>query len=129
MEILVISGQKAEAESVARRISVIRGVEETAPVVDITQLKRVDEAADILGGLIRKPGQKSKTVWVDIVVDEKGNVLDAKPEPTNDINVDGKKVIELAHREVKSWKFRPLVLEGVRKKMYGRVSYRYFVKA
>ncbi|HNU08442.1 MAG TPA: hypothetical protein PKO33_11805, partial [Pyrinomonadaceae bacterium] len=57
----------------------------------------------------------ARSVIVSIVVDESGSVIDANAQVTNE------KVKKRVERKVKAWKFRPLIIDGVGRRMIGEV--------
>jgi hypothetical protein len=131
VEILVVSGQNVEADTFAKHISSITGVEEKLPSINISGRRiTTDTPADFLKSVDvpLKLGQKRRSVWVTLVVDEKGNVQEAKSELTDQVDIKGKNVAEVAEKEARSWKFKPLVIDGARRKTYGRVAYSFIGK-
>lgn len=138
-KILVNTDSEVEAAEIAKRVSSITGKSEKYfptnlnllnraskikavkykqpdPFEDenspgITTLGRFDEPL-----LVRRPFRSFLKIVVNILVDEKGNVIETKILG----ETEKKKEIEEA---VRNMKFRPFVYKGVARKMRGSVSY------
>ncbi|HNQ14299.1 MAG TPA: hypothetical protein PKM58_01965 [Pyrinomonadaceae bacterium] len=59
--------------------------------------------------------RQANLVTVSIVVDESGSVIQANAQVANE------KVKKRVERKVKAWKFRPLIIDGVGRRMIGEV--------
>jgi hypothetical protein len=64
--------------------------------------------------------QRSKLIYVTIMTDEMGNVIEVLPE------TDKKDILKLVKEVASKWKFRPFIDEGVARKMCGRIAVQYF---
>ena len=143
LETLVVTMRDDEAKELAKRIGTITGRDEPVPASSprlslrgrkIEKVKLsifappdfendprslfsyiVGAGAPSLGGITRV-----KHAFVSIVVDEEGNVIEAK---SADPKIRGVKELEEAARNSK---FRPFVYKGTARKMRGALTYTYF---
>jgi tetratricopeptide (TPR) repeat protein len=142
IEILVITMREKEAEEMAKRVAAITGKPETLPVTNpqlalrARKVERVSssrfpepDAMDNFRAIISQGAAAGmmpmgrllvKRAAVNIVVDEKGDVTEAK---IADNSLKNAAEIEAA---AKKSKFRPFSYNGVSQKMRGTLIYPYF---
>lgn len=143
LEVFVIADRNKDAEELAQRISVIKGEPEPLPITSPRLALRGRKIARVRISNFPSPdlfdhpnfllsypygiGQvpitirpKVKRVVVNILVDETGNVIEAK---VADKSVNEASEIEKA---ALSSKFRPFIYKGESRKMRGSLVYPYF---
>ncbi len=124
---------KDEALTIQMQISNITKQPEKMPEynLDLTLRNMVNKSNELLmdTGTITSYLKKEKFLMVEVLIDEKGNVIETNPTDTKDIDIHKKKVKEFAKKEVLKWKFYPFHFNGTAKKVKGIVWFPYFVKA
>lgn len=130
LAIYTLSGQTAIADATARKISQLTGNQEKLPQADLTRRTAKSYIDDMMSdpSTITTYAKTLRTQVIQIEVDEKGNVVQATTEPTSVANIQGKNVGELGLKMVRSWKFRPLSLNGTAKRMHGYVLFQYLTR-
>jgi tetratricopeptide (TPR) repeat protein len=133
VSILVTTEQENEAVEVVKKISEISGQSEKTPSADYDlSLRNLEDKVSMLmkdPNTITRHPKKQKGLYVNVLIDEKGNVLEAKTENTQEKDFKGKNLQEKASKDVFTWKFRPLIYDGKARRMRGVVLYPYFIKS
>lgn len=122
-----------KAEELRKKIFVITGKTETIPEfsLDLTLRTKEDKSAKLMENPNTITGslKTMKFLLVEVTIDEKGKVIEAKAGETQDKNIHGKSVQEKAEEDVLEWKFKPFVYDGTARKAKGIVWFPYFIKA
>ena len=133
LKILTAAQMEQEAEKIRQQISAITGNLESLPQLDLdlTLRNKADKSKELIENpnTITKYLKKLKFLLVEVIVDEKGNVIEAKAGETQDKDINGKEVQKKAEKDVKDWQFRPLIYDGKARKIKGIVWFPYFIKA
>jgi tetratricopeptide (TPR) repeat protein len=66
---------------------------------------------------------RNRSVWVQVTIDEEGNVIDADPVESKNSDADRTRLEKEARDRVKDWKFKPFVYQGKARKMRAFVAY------
>jgi len=132
-EILSGSFQTEQAESYVQRLTDISGKPQVLPEysLNLTSRTKQDHESKMMGDsrTIRTYLKTLKWLPVNVTVDENGKVISAEPEPTSEVDIDGRNVRDRAQKEVRDWKFKPFSIDGINRKMRGKVLFSYLVKA
>lgn len=92
-------------------------------------------SVDLIESLMKDPDtitgytKKLKTIYVEVVIDESGKVINAKSEPNSETDIFGKAVGPKAEKIARSLRFEPLKLDGKPRTMTGRILVPYLVRA
>lgn len=122
-----------QVELTNKQISDVTGKTEALPEFDLDLTLR--NKKDVSAKLSVSPNtitgylKKEKFLLVNILIDEKGKVIEAKAEETQDKDINGKAVQQKADNDVKNWNFKPFFYNGIPKKMKGIIWYPYYIKA
>lgn len=122
-----------KSEEIRAKISEITGKPEPRLDFDLDLTLRVKE--DKSEKLMMDPNtitgylKTMKFVLVEVTIDEKGKVIEAKAAETQDKNIHGKDVREKAEKDVRQWRFKPFVYDGRERRAKGIVWFPYFIKA
>ncbi len=68
-------------------------------------------------------GIRNNRIWVEVLIDENGEVIEAKPISNEADKKKDDDLVKEAEKMVKSWKFEPFEYEGKKMKMRGFVTY------
>lgn len=145
LEVLVITMQDEEAKALAGRIAGITGRDEQVPNsmprlgLRARKIEKVKSTRFIpsefdndmrgtfsytvgAGGFSQMGVARFRQIMVKVVVDETGNVIEAKVDGSNVKNP------EVAEAAAKASTFRPFVYNGVARKMRGAITYTYIAQ-
>lgn len=131
--ILVTVERQDEANEIIKKISDISGQIERLP--EPTYDLSLRNTEDKFSALMENPKtittylKKMKGLYVNVLIDENGRVIEARAGTTQERDIKGKNIQEKAEKEVREWRFKPFLYEGKTRKMRGVVLYPYFIKA
>lgn len=124
---------KEEFYEVTKQISNITGKSESKSdyILDLSLRNKRNKSTELIEdpSTITSYLKKEKFLMVNVLIDEKGRVVEAKAGETEDRDIKGNDVQKKAEKKVLNWKFKPFIYNGKPRKIRGIVWYPYFVKA
>jgi len=122
-KILRAVNDQVQSEVIEKQISDITGKAEPLAEfdLDLTLRNEKNKSAELMENpnTITSYLKKEKFLRVEVLIDEKGKAIEIKPGATTDKNINGKYVQQQAEKDIKEWKFKPLIFNGTLKKVRG----------
>lgn len=132
LQIVTAAKLEQELENIREKISKITGKPETSEFdLDLTLRNKDNKVEELMKNPNTITGylKKMKFLLVEVVINENGEVIEAKAADTQDIDIKKKNVQEKAEKTIRNWRFEPFIYDGKERGIKGIVWFPYFTKA